>query len=78
MSVLPFVASAVHECVDAPVEQTVLGLEAADPKGTVLVVHATAFVRAREAAQFSELLRGVALAAPFGPGHAQQVGQIAF
>lgn len=66
----------MHDRVNSPVEESVLGLESADPEPAREVVPPAALVRPGEAPQACVLVGGVALAAPFGPGHPQQVGHV--
>lgn len=47
----PFIATAMHDGVDSPVDQSVFGLEAGYPEGTRGVVPATATIRFGKAAQ---------------------------
>lgn len=72
----PLVARAVHDGVDAPVEEAVLVLEGGDVEGARRVVHAAALVRAAEASQLRVLDGGATLATPLGARHAQQVHQL--
>lgn len=74
----PFVAGAVHDGGDAPVEQPVLLLKGADVERAGAVVHAAALVGAAEAAQVAEAIGHVALSTPLGARHSQHVHQVAF
>lgn len=66
---LPFVAFTVHESVNPPVEQIILGAKALDPVRTVSVVLPAATVRPRVATHLHVSLGQGALATVFGAGH---------
>lgn len=69
MSDLPFVASAVHQCVRSPVEQSVLGLGRAQPERARSVVRATTPVRAVERAELRVARRAPTATAPHRARH---------
>lgn len=74
---LPFVAATVHQRVDAPVEQSVLRLEAQHPERAGKIVLAAAPVRLRVAAHLDVIPGTPALTAPLGARDAQHAVQIA-
>lgn len=67
---------AVHDGVDSPVEETILGAEASDPEGTRRIVAATALVCRAEEPHVRVLAGAAALATPLGAWHAQVVAQV--
>lgn len=68
----------MHDRVDPPVEQPVLGLEACDPEWTRGVVLSATPIRLGETTKVGIFASRVALAAPFGTRDSQQVGYVAF
>ena len=74
---LPFVALAMHQRVDAPIEQIVLGAEAADPIRTLAVVLATASVSLGVAAHLHVTLGQRSFAAVLGARHYEHTREIA-
>lgn len=74
---LPFVAFAMHQRTDAPIENAILLLEAEYPERTAEIVLPATAIRPRMAAHLCVAFRCVAFAAPFRAGHAQQTRQIA-
>lgn len=67
----------MHDGVDPPVEEAVLGLEARYPEGAGGIVSAAAAVRPGEAPQLRVLPRRVALAAPLGARYPEDVRNVA-
>lgn len=63
----------MHQRVHAPIEEAVLGLETHNPEWARFVMLSTAPIGFRVATHLRVLFGRVALAAPFGAGHSQQI-----
>lgn len=73
---LPVITFAMHKCIDAPVEQSILGFEPHNPEWARFIMLSTASVRFWTSTQFNIFFCWIAFSAPFSPGQPQHIRQI--
>lgn len=68
----------MHDRVDSPIEEAVLGLESADPEGTRQIMSSAALIRLGETSKTGVFISRKTLTAPFSARDSQKIINVPF